>query len=383
MNKILPLTSSPINNCRSIQGTILFHGKEIGYILACDLTLKQNYPFKGGLRFSATETLESLAKSANRLTEKAMLFDIPFRGAKMAILMDPKLYTEPEIDEIVRLVVTAIHPHMGKHANAFIPAPDVGVPYRIATVIQEAYEACVDGTLPYVVTGKLPEAGGCPLRPDATGMGAYFCMEALRMQLGLTPQDMTVTVAGLGKSTLPLLRLLHENGYKIIGVSDSTASLYSSSLPIQDIISQKENGISLREFSEPHGLLFSNPDLMLYQPATVMVLGAKADHLTEANMKGVSASHILEIANNAISDKALIHLNDQSVPVIPASLASAGGLFMSYIEWKHDCKGGGTYSQKELEDAKNSLKDKMETHCKARWKNYPVGFAATPSGKGN
>ena len=314
MNKILALFQAQTPT-KFIEGSIRYRGRDVRYIIALDLSRPERFSFKGGLRFSASETRQSLAKAALRLTEKAKLFDIPFRGAKAAILIDPT--SDIDLNELASLWTEAVKDYLGSGPDAFIPAPDFGVPTSVATAIKDAYEKIIRRPFPDVVTGKPLEAGGHPMRADATGLGAFFCMEMLREKLALRPEAMTVGIAGMGKSTLPLIQRLLDAGYKIAGVSDSSACVLDPS-DVGALLQLKRSG---RKLSGPPA------DLLLSQPMTVLVLGAIADHVNQRNVNRVQATYILEIANNAVS-----------APfrnLIPSIVASSGGLLGSYYELAH------------------------------------------------
>src|ERR1041384_8648538 len=79
-----------------------------------------------------------------------------------------------------------------------------------------------------VVTGKPIEIGGSRGRKEATGRGLLFvCNEACK-KFGLRINETRVVIQGAGNVGGTAALLMHQEGYKVIGIGDITGALYNS-----------------------------------------------------------------------------------------------------------------------------------------------------------
>ncbi len=74
----------------------------------------------------------------------------------------------------------------------------------------------------------------------------------------------------------------------------------------------------------------------MYVDCDVLVLAALGDVIDGDNQAQVKAGAVLELANGAVDDEALIALEGRGVTVIPDVIANAGGVIVSYLEWQQN-----------------------------------------------
>ena len=91
-----------------------------------------------------------------------------------------------------------------------------------------------------MITGK-PLALGSIGRDDATGRGAYLCIKELEKRDNLDPQQTTVAVQGFGNGGYHVARLLANDGYKVVAVSDSKGAIYRQEGLNVDSVYQQEH----------------------------------------------------------------------------------------------------------------------------------------------
>src|SRR5690606_30308271 len=89
-------------------------------------------PAKGGLRYSPDVTLDEVRALAMWMTWKCALLDVPYGGAKGGIRIDPRHYSQAELERVTRRYTSEISPLIGPERD--VPAPDVGTVRRGGTV---------------------------------------------------------------------------------------------------------------------------------------------------------------------------------------------------------------------------------------------------------
>ena len=81
-------------------------------------------PNKGGLRFAANETIDTVRMLAMKMTWKCSVANIPLGGGKGGVVVDPRDLSVGERERLVRGYVRALFPVFGPRND--VPAPDMG-----------------------------------------------------------------------------------------------------------------------------------------------------------------------------------------------------------------------------------------------------------------
>src|SRR2546428_9613855 len=79
-------------------------------------------PYKGGLRFHPTVSLDEIRCFAALMTWKTALMNIPFGGGKGGVQVEPKLLSEGELERLSRAVMRANGEGVGPDRD--VAAPD-------------------------------------------------------------------------------------------------------------------------------------------------------------------------------------------------------------------------------------------------------------------
>ena len=290
-------------------------------------------PYKGGIRYHPTVSLEEMRALAMWMTWKCAVVGIPFGGAKGGVMCDPKQLSRSELERMTRRFAWELSPVIGPHVD--IPAPDVYTNAQTMSWIMDAYSANVGHSVPAVVTGKPVSLGGSEGREEATSRGLMNCLrEALRSRK-LSPQGSTVAVQGFGNVGRNAARLLRDElGMKVLAVSDSTGGIYDpSGLDIKKVTEHKEATGSVMDL--PSATNITNEELLELE-CTVLVPAALGEVITEQNADEIKASLVVEGANGPTLPEADRILFEKGCMLIPDVLANAGGATASYFEWVQD-----------------------------------------------
>ena len=296
-------------------------------------------PTKGGLRFHTGVDLAHATELAFLMTLKCALVELPYGGAKGGIQIDPKKLSSTEHEQMTRRFAREIAHFIGEDHD--IPAPDVNTDGGVMLTLLDEYEKTIGKKSPATFTGKPIENGGSLGRETATSMGGYF---VLREHLGEhTPSETTVAIQGFGNVGGHLARILFTEGYKIVAVSNSRTVLHNADgLDIADIAQHAESN-TLETYEADH---ITDAELLALN-VDVLVPAALGGVITVSNANDIQASVILEMANAPVEPNADTVLADKNITIIPDILANAGGVIVSYFEWKQN-KENETWTEDEV-----------------------------------
>ena len=285
-------------------------------------------PAKGGIRYHPGVTLDEVKALAMWMTWKCAVVGIPYGGAKGGVIVDPRKLSRIELENLTRRFTTEISILIGPDRD--IPAPDVNTNSQIMAWMMDTISMHAGHSVPAVVTGKPLGIGGSEGRPEATGRGCMFTTLAALKHLGISPEDATVAVQGVGNVGYTTAKLLQKAGCKVIAVSDSNGACYNEDgIELDEVVREKELTGRLRQkICE----FISNEEL-LELPVTVLVPAALENQIHRGNANRIQAKVICEGANGPTTPDADEILEDKGVFVIPDILANAGGVTVSYFEW--------------------------------------------------
>ena len=174
-------------------------------------------PYKGGVRYHPLADLDEVRALASLMTWKNALVDLPYGGAKGGVQCDPRQLSEAELNRLTRRYTQNIEHLLAP--NRDIPAPDMGTNAQTMAWMMDAYGQ-LHGHSPAIVTGKPVELGGSLGRDAATGRGVAYILQEAATDLALNLNDTSVVIQGYGNVGSWAARLLHENGCRVVAVSD-------------------------------------------------------------------------------------------------------------------------------------------------------------------
>ncbi|OFV84888.1 MAG: amino acid dehydrogenase, partial [Acidobacteria bacterium RIFCSPHIGHO2_01_FULL_67_28] len=292
-------------------------------------------PGKGGIRFAPDVTLDEVRALASWMTWKCAVVNLPFGGAKGGVICDPQKLSRRELEAITRRYTAELLDFLGPERD--VPAPDLGTNEQVMAWVMDTYSMHVRHTTTAVVTGKPLDLGGSRGRREATGRGCLIVCDQALKKLGRPHEGQRVIIQGFGNVGSVSAKLMHEAGYKIVGVADIHGGIYNPkgiNVPklLEHVLeSGKVVGFAGCDALSPHDVLTLDCDILI--PAAV------ENQITSRNAERIRARVIIEAANGpttALADDILV---DKKVFVVPDILANAGGVTVSYFEWVQDREG--------------------------------------------
>jgi glutamate dehydrogenase (NAD(P)+) len=289
-------------------------------------------PAKGGIRYGPDVTLDEVKALAMWMTWKCAVVGIPFGGAKGGVICDPKQMSPAELERLTRRYTTEISIVIGPHSD--IPAPDVNTNSQVMAWIMDTYSMHEGFSIPAVVTGKPLSIGGSEGRNDATATGVLFVTRQAAKRLGMPLRGARISIQGYGNAGAIAARLFHNEGCKIVAVSDTRGGIYNEAgLDPSAVLRYKQEKGSVIDFPQAQQVRVQD---VLEVPCDILIPAATEGVLTAANADCVQARIVAEAANGPTTPEADKILFDNDTIVIPDILANAGGVTVSYFEWVQD-----------------------------------------------
>ena len=293
-------------------------------------------PYKGGVRFHPNVNLDEVKALSIWMTIKCCVAGIPYGGGKGGITLDPRDYSEAELERISRAYSEAISPLIGEKID--IPAPDVNTNGKIMSWMVDAYENVVKKSAPGVFTGKPVEFGGSLARTEATGYGVNFAAVQALEKLGKDVKGATYAIQGFGNVGYHTGYYAHQSGAKVVAVSTVDVAIYNENgLDMEALFKEfQEKGFITNEAG--YGKEISNAELLALD-VDILAPCALENQLTSENAGKVRAKIVVEGANGPTTPEADAILRQNGVLVVPDILANCGGVVVSYFEWVQNLQG--------------------------------------------
>ncbi len=293
-------------------------------------------PFLGPLRVSTDISVDMLRALAAWMTWKCAVLNIPFGGAAGGLRMDTDQRSRGELERAVRRYTASMLDMCGPERDIF--APDVGTDQDIMAWVVETVSSHVRHTENAAVTGKPLSMNGTLGHEDAVAQGLRVIFHRAIDFYDLPDRGVKVTIQGAGKVGGNLARLLHGEGFRVIGLSDVSGACFNEEgLDVPRLMAWRNEHRKLQGCPGDFELL-SNEEL-LSRPTDVLVPCAIPNAIHSRNARGIEAKLILEGAHGPVSARADRILNDRGIPVVPDIIANAGGVVSNYFEWVQNRQG--------------------------------------------
>ena len=308
-------------------------------------------PAKGGIRFHPELTIDHVKDLAFLMVLKCSVVNIPFGGSKGGVVVDPKQLSRNELEQVTRSYIRAIADYIGPFKD--IPAPDVYTDEKIMVWILDEYERIKGEHVPAVVTGKPVELSGIKVRSYSTALGGIYVLEEAMRKIGMDKSGVRVAVQGFGNVGENAARILHEKGYQVVAVSDSSGGIINPrGLDIPAVMMHKDKTRRVIDFKD--GINITNEELLVCD-CDILIPSALSDQLTGANAREVKARIVLELANAPTTTEADEILSENKIMLVPDILANAGGVVVSYFEWSQNLNNDYWEEEKVLQKLNNVM----------------------------
>ncbi len=317
-------------------------------------------PYKGGLRFHQTVSLDDLKALATMMTWKGALMEIPFGGAKGGVKVDTRTLSQDELMRISRRFTHALGNNIGP--NYDIPAPDVGTNSQVMVWIMDTYMNQVDHAAKNaqraVVTGKTITCGGSAGRTKATAQGVIHCVTEWAADNRFDLEGKTAIIQGFGNVGSHSALLLGRLGVSVIAVGDHTGYRRTD---------EGFNAHRLADYVRKNGSIAGYDggqeiprEEFFATKADIFIPAALENQIGIAEAEALDVRLIAEGANGPCHPDGEKILENRGIAILPDVLANSGGVTVSYYEWVQNLRSESW----ELEEVDRRLEKAMKSAYK-------------------
>ncbi len=302
-------------------------------------------PTKGGIRYADNVDQYEVMALATLMSYKCAIVHVPFGGAKGGVKINPKDYTEEELERITRRYTYELVRRNFIGPSIDVPAPDYGTSGREMAWIYDTYRTLRENEIDAAgcVTGKPVSLYGIQGRTEATGRGVFYglreaCsdeqdMKKVNLTTGLAGKTMIIQGMGnVGSYTGTISQ--QEGDVKVIGVGEYEGAIYlESGIDVEALLKVRLETGSILNY--PGAKVFQPADRnkILEMPCDILVPAALENQITSENASRIQAKIIGEAANGPISSGAEEILLKKGILIVPDVFLNAGGVTVSYFEW--------------------------------------------------
>ena len=299
-------------------------------------------PCKGGIRFSDEVNQDEVMALASLMTYKCAIVNVPFGGGKGGIKINPRKYSEYELEKITRRYTSELVKKNFIGPGIDVPAPDYGTGSREMAWIVDTYTSLKPGEIDAAgcVTGKPVTQGGVRGRTEATGLGVFFGIrEVCNMPDVMKKQGLvvgikgkTVVVQGMGNVGYHSAKFFREHGAIVIGLAEYEGAIYNAAgLNEEEVFQHRKATGSILNFPGATNLAKNTDALEL--ECDILIPAALENVINGDNAPRIKAKIIGEAANGPCTPEADEIFTQKGILCVPDMYLNAGGVTVSYFEW--------------------------------------------------
>ena len=338
-------------------------------------------PYKGGLRFAPNVTLSIMKFLGFEQTFKNSLTTLPMGGAKGGSDFDPNGKSDAEVMRFCQSFMNELYRHIGPDID--IPAGDLGVGAREIGYMYGQYRKLRAAFENGVITGKGMSFGGSLIRPEATGFGAVYYVEAVMKHENDTIEGKTVAVSGFGNVAWGIVTKLAELGAKAVTLSGPDGYIYdpegiTTKEKIDYMLEMRASGRNrVQDYADKFGVEFFPGQKPFGQKVDIVMPAAMQNDVRMGEAEQIVANgtkYYIEVANMPTTNEALKFLMSQpNMVVAPSKAVNAGGVLVSGLEMSQNSMRY-SWTAEEVDEKLHRIMTGIHDTSAATAEKYGLGY---------
>ncbi len=341
-------------------------------------------PYKGGLRFHPSVTLDTLKFLGFEQIFKNSLTTLPMGGGKGGSDFNPRGKSDAEILRFCKSFMSELYNFIGPDTD--VPAGDIGVGGREIGYLYGQYKRLKHENTG-VLTGKGQGWGGSLIRPEATGYGALYFAQEMLSHRGDTLEGKRIAISGFGNVAWGAVEKATELGAKVVTISGPDGYIYD-----EDGISTKEKWdymlylrASNNDVVEPYAKRFGAKFVAKKKPWEVKVdlafPCAIQNELAYEDAKELAKNgckYVVETSNMGCTPEAIEYILSSDMIFAPGKAVNAGGVAVSGLEMTQNAMHI-FWTAEEVDEKLKQIMKNIHSQCVKEGTqedgsvNYPLG----------
>ena len=338
-------------------------------------------PYKGGLRFAPSVNLSIMKFLGFEQTFKNSLTTLPMGGAKGGSDFDPNGKSDAEVMRFCQSFMTELYRHIGPDVD--IPAGDLGVGAREIGYLYGQYRKIRGAFENGTITGKGMSFGGSLVRPEATGYGAVYYVEAVMKHENDDIKGKSVVVSGFGNVAWGICKKLAELGAKAVTLSGPDGYIYDpegvvTEEKINYMLEMRASGRNkVQDYADKFGVQFFPGEKPFGVKADIVMPAATQNDVRMEEAKKMVANglkYYIEVANMPTTNEALKFLMEQkNMVVAPSKAVNAGGVLVSGLEMSQNSERY-SWTAEEVDSKLHQIMTGIHDGSAAAAEKYGLGY---------
>ena len=325
-------------------------------------------PFKGGMRFHPSVNQSILKFLGFEQIFKNALTTLPMGGAKGGSDFDPKGKSDAEVMRFCQALMTELYRHIGPDTD--VPAGDIGVGAREVGYLTGMMKKLSNQT-GCVFTGKGLSFGGSLIRPEATGYGLVYFVQAMLAEKGQDLKGKTVAVSGSGNVAQYAIEKALQLGAKVISCSDSSGTVVDEEgftqeklAALMDIKNVKRGRV--KDYADLFGLKYIADARPWHLKVDIALPCATQNELALSDAQALIANGVQVVAEGAnmpTTIEATSAFIEAGVLFGPGKAANAGGVATSGLEMSQNAQRL-SWTREEVDAKLHRIMLDIHANCK-------------------
>ena len=306
----------------------------------------------------------------------------PYKGgAKGGSDFDPNGKSDAEVMRFCQSFMNELYRHIGPDID--IPAGDLGVGAREIGYMYGQYRKLRGAFENGVITGKGMSFGGSLIRPEATGFGAVYYVEAVMKHENDTIEGKTVAVSGFGNVAWGIVTKLAELGAKAVTLSGPDGYIYdpegiTTKEKIDYMLEMRASGRNrVQDYADKFGVEFFPGQKPFGQKVDIVMPAAMQNDVRMGEAEQIVANgtkYYIEVANMPTTNDALKYLMSQpNMVVAPSKAVNAGGVLVSGLEMSQNSMRYA-WTAEEVDEKLHRIMTGIHDTSAATAEKYGLGY---------
>lgn len=325
-------------------------------------------PYKGGLRFHPSVTLDTLKFLGFEQTFKNSLTTLPMGGGKGGSDFNPRGKTDAEILRFCKSFMSELNNYIGSDTD--VPAGDIGVGGREIGFLYGQFKRLQHKNIG-VLTGKGQSWGGSLVRPEATGYGSmYFAQEILRKNND-SMKGKRISVSGFGNVAWGAVKKARDLGAKVVTISGPDGYIYDEAgIDTEEKMNymlylRASNNDVVEPYAKKFGATFVKGKKPWEIPVDMAFCCAIQNEVNEMDVRNLfdnGCKYLIETSNMGCTPDAVACALENGMVFAPGKAANAGGVAVSGLEMSQNAMHL-SWSAEEVDEKLKGIMKAIHDQC--------------------